>query len=77
KTFYHFTPDSAEQSEIDKENSVHQIVGRYIANQFHGQFHSSRSTTYTFIERIKNNSVIYDFYNYDPYEQASKNTQAL
>src|SRR5699024_3445875 len=58
-------------------DTVNQTVGRYIANQFHSQFQSTRPITYTFVERIRNNSIIYDFYNYDPYEQSSKNAKAL
>ncbi|WP_210136356.1 NERD domain-containing protein [Staphylococcus sp. GDK8D68P] len=77
KTFYHFTADTTNSNESKVNDNIDQTVGRYIANQFHSQFQSTRSTTYTFIERIKNNSVTYDFYNYDPFEQSSINTQAL
>lgn len=77
KTFYHFTVDPSTALENNQEDTVNQTVGRYIADQFHSQFQSTRPTTYTFIERIRNNSVTYDFYNYDPYEQSSKNTKAL
>lgn len=77
KTFYHFTVDPTLENQSNKENTVNQTVGRYIAEQYHSQFQSSNKATYTFIERIKNNSVIFDFYNYDPYEQAAKNTKEL
>ncbi|MEP9851819.1 hypothetical protein ABDK10_03880 [Staphylococcus aureus] len=80
KTFYHFNVDpndTSTETELNTNQSINQTVGRYIASQYHTQFHSSRQTTYTFIERIKNNSVIFDFYNYDPYEQASQNAKIL
>lgn len=77
KTFYHFTANDTELESNITSDSLNQTIGRYIVNQFHSQFQSTRSTTYTFIERIKNNSVTYDFYNHDPFEQSSINTQAL
>lgn len=77
KTFYHFTVDPTNDTQNNGSDTVNQTVGRYIANQFHSQFQSTRPTTYTFVERIRNNSIIYDFYNYDPYEQSSKNAKAL
>ncbi|MBF7017218.1 hypothetical protein [Staphylococcus durrellii] len=78
KTFYHFNVDP----EQDKNNDIidkteDQIVGRYIANKFHSQFNSTRMTSYTFIERIKNDTVIFDFYSQDPYKEAAYNTKIL
>lgn len=77
KTFYHFDIDSETEISTNNESSVHQTVGRYIAQQYHSQFNTKRTGSYTFIERVKNNSVIYDFYSYDPFEQTAKNTKEL
>lgn len=77
KTFYHFDIDSETEISTNNESSVHQTVGRYIAQQYHSQFNTTRTGSYTFIERVKNNSVIYDFYSYDPFEQTAKNTKEL
>lgn len=77
KTFYHFNADSNLETLSNNDDTVNQTVGRYIANQYHSQFQTTRKTNYTFIERIKNNSVIFEFYNYDPYEQSSQNAKVL
>lgn len=57
--------------------SVEQIVGHYISKQYHSQFDSNRNEIYTFIEKIQNNRVIYEFYQHDPYEQAAINAKIL
>ena len=75
KTFYHFSADN--NITTADANTIDQTVGRYIAQQFHSQFQSTHSTSYTFIERIKNNSVVYDFYSNDPYKEAAYHAQAL
>lgn len=78
KTFYHFNADAnITTTDGDDVNTIDQAVGRYIAQQFHSQFQSTHPTSYTFIERIKNNSVVYDFYSHDPYKEAASNTQLL
>ncbi|MCU5745604.1 hypothetical protein N9R04_02565 [Staphylococcus sp. SQ8-PEA] len=76
KTFYHFTVDP-NQEITTHSRSIHDVVGHYIAKEFHNQFQSTRPTTYTFIERIKNNSIIYDFYQHDPFERAAQNAQIM
>ncbi|WP_251943020.1 hypothetical protein [Staphylococcus sp. Marseille-Q5304] len=76
KTFYHFTIDP--KADLPPERiDLNQIVGRYVATQYHSQFQSSRPSTYTFTEQIKQHSVIYDFYDYDPYETAAVKTREL
>ncbi|MCG7339568.1 hypothetical protein MHZ36_09715 [Staphylococcus sp. ACRSN] len=77
KTFYHFDVNSENEVSNSNETSLNQTVGRYIAQQYHSQFNTTRTGSYTFIERVKNNSVIYDFYSYDPFEQTAKNTKEL
>ncbi|MBF7018801.1 hypothetical protein ISO99_02655 [Staphylococcus sp. 18_1_E_LY] len=78
KTFYHFNVDPEQESDNSMSDKTEdQIVGRYIANKFHSQFNSTRMTSYTFIERIKKNTVIFDFYSQDPYKEAAYNTKML
>ena len=43
-------------------SDVNQIVGHYVSKQYHSQFDSPRSEIYTFVEKIQNNRVIYEFY---------------
>lgn len=80
KTFYHFNVDPEQENDNNNDLSdktEDQIVGRYIANKFHSQFNSTRMTSYTFIERIKKHTVIFDFYSQDPYKEAAYNTKML
>ena len=78
KTFYHFNVDPEQENDNNMSDKTEdQIVGRYIANKFHSQFNSTRMTSYTFIERIKKNTVIFDFYSQDPYKEAAYNTKML
>lgn len=78
KTFYHFNVDPEQDDDINlNDKTEDQIVGRYIANKFHSQFNSTRMTSYTFIERIKKDTVIFDFYSQDPYKEAAYNTKML
>lgn len=58
-------------------SDVNQIVGHYVSKQYHSQFDSPRSEIYTFVEKIQNNRVIYEFYDHDPYEQAAINSKVL
>ena len=58
-------------------SDVNQIVGHYVSKQYHSQFDSPRSEIYTFVEKIQNNRVIYEFYDRDPYEQAAINSKVL
>ncbi|SUK81395.1 Uncharacterised protein [Staphylococcus aureus] len=53
------------------------VVGHYISQQYHDQFNSSRKSIYTFTETVQPNRVIYDFYDYDPYQLAANNAKAL
>ena len=76
KTFYHFDLPTSDHLEGDNQ-SVEQIVGHYISKQYHSQFDSNRNEIYTFIEKIQNNRVIYEFYQHDPYEQAAINAKIL
>ncbi|MCE5089592.1 hypothetical protein [Staphylococcus devriesei] len=76
KTFYHFDAPITDEMPIET-NDVNQIVGHYISKQYHSQFDSPRSEIYTFIEKIQNNRVVYDFYDHDPYEQAAINSKSL
>lgn len=47
-----------------------------LASNIKDQFNSSRKSIYTFTETVQPNRVIYDFYDYDPYQLAA-NTKAL
>ncbi|UDI78367.1 hypothetical protein HYI43_07360 [Staphylococcus taiwanensis] len=76
KTFYHFDAPVSDEMTIESSD-VNQVVGHYISKQYHSQFDSPRSDIYTFIEKIQNNRVVYDFYDHDPYEQASINSKIL
>ncbi|MCI2934195.1 hypothetical protein FH179_06130 [Staphylococcus haemolyticus] len=76
KTFYHFDAPVDDDMQIDT-NDVNQIVGHYVSKQYHSQFDSPRSEIYTFVEKIQNNRVIYEFYDHDPYEQAAINSKVL
>ena len=76
KTFYHFTVDPNKEY-LDAPKSTDDVVGHYIASEFHNQFQSTRPTTYTFIERIRNNSIVYDFYQHDPFERAAMNAKVI
>ena len=76
KTFYHFDLPTSDHLEGD-DQSVEQIVGHYISKQYHSQFDSNRNEIYTFVEKIQNNRVIYEFYQHDPYEQAAINAKIL
>ena len=62
---------SGNKAKIDK------VVGHYISQQYHDQFNSSRKSIYTFTETVQPNRVIYDFYDYDPYQLAANNAKAL
>ncbi|AKS69359.1 hypothetical protein RN70_07470 [Staphylococcus schleiferi] len=73
KTFYHFEG----RIPLKDESDIHQIVGHYIAHQYHNQFQSELRTHYTFSENIHENEVTYQFNKYDPYEMAEKATQNL
>lgn len=76
KTFYHFSAEPENDIEV-KNESLDQIVGRYIVNQYQSQFQSSRKDIYTFTEKIKNNRVEFDFYDHDPYLSAAVNSKEL
>ena len=77
KTFYHFdVPDKhidKDQQPLDRDK----IVGHYISEQYHEQFNTTREGVYTFIETLQDNRVIFEFYDYDPYQQAANNAKAL
>lgn len=77
KTFYHFdVPDkhiNLDQQPLNRDK----IVGHYISEQYHKQFNTTREGVYTFIEMLQDNRVIYEFYDYDPYQQAANNAKAL
>ena len=62
---------------LEGDNQSVEIVGHYISKQYHSQFDSNRNEIYTFIEKIQNNRVIYEFYQHDPYEQAAINAKIL
>ncbi|MEL0537674.1 hypothetical protein [Staphylococcus debuckii] len=76
KTFYHFSADPENEIKTESE-SLDQIIGHYIADQYQSQFQSSRRDVYTFTEKIKNNRVEFDFYDYDPYLAAAVNSKEL
>lgn len=77
KTFYHFDASTSDELNIEDFQSVDQVIGHYVAKQYHSQFNSTRNEVYTFIEKIHNNRVIYDFYENDPYQHASQNAKYL
>ncbi|CYC01912.1 Uncharacterised protein [Staphylococcus aureus] len=58
-------------------SNIEKVVGHYISQQYHDQFNSSRKSIYTFTETVQPNRVIYDFYDYDPYQLAANNAKAL
>ncbi|MCP8609377.1 hypothetical protein NMF38_22825, partial [Acinetobacter baumannii] len=76
KTFYHFDVPDEHDTEISNSN-IEKVVGHYISQQYHDQFNSSRKSIYTFTETVQPNRVIYDFYDYDPYQLAANNAKAL
>ena len=67
---------SGKRNKTESE-SLDQIIGHYIADQYQSQFQSSRRDVYTFTEKIKNNRVEFDFYDYDPYLAAAVNSKEL
>ncbi|HEC2172641.1 TPA: hypothetical protein R1915_000692 [Staphylococcus delphini] len=73
KTFYHFEGKAPTTDEHD----LNQIVGHYIANQYHQQFQSALKTSYTFNEVITENKITYEFHEYDPYQLAEKASQNI
>ncbi|ARJ51774.1 hypothetical protein [Staphylococcus lutrae] len=73
KTFYHF----AGQSQATNENELNQIVGHYLAHQYHQQFQSNLNTFYTFNEVVQENQITYVFQPYDPYQIAEKATHNI
>lgn len=76
KTFYHFDVPDEHDTEMSNSN-IEKVVGHYISQQYHDQFNSSRSAIYTFTETVQPNRVVYDFYDYDPYQLAANNAKAL
>lgn len=76
KTFYHFSAEPEREIDV-KQDSIDQIVGHYIADQYQSQFQSTREDVYTFIEKVKNNRVEFEFYDYDPYFTAANNSKKL
>ncbi|MBO1199644.1 hypothetical protein J3T65_09570 [Staphylococcus simiae] len=76
KTFYHFdVPD--EHATDTNSNDVEKIAGHYISEAYHNQFNSPNSAVYTFTETVQPNRVVYDFYDYDPYQLAANNAKLL
>ncbi|WP_114603437.1 hypothetical protein [Staphylococcus sp. EZ-P03] len=76
KTFYHFSAEPEKEIDTNVED-INQIVGHYIADQYQSQFQSTREDIYTFTEKVKSNSVTFDFYDYDPYLTAATNSKEL
>lgn len=77
KTFYHFDVPDKHSDEGNQLYNTDKIVGHYISNRYHNQFNTTRSGVYTFTEILQDNRVIYEFYDYDPYQQAANNAKAL
>lgn len=77
KTFYHFDASVKDELNLSSFSSIDQVIGHYIAKQYHSQFNSTRQEIYTFIEKIQSNRVIFDFYDVDPYQQAALNSKTL
>lgn len=77
KTFYHFDVDAEKPMLHPEAHNLEQIVGQYIASRYHEQHSTAKQRTYTFIERIKNHRIVYDFYDYDPYQKASASSKAI
>ena len=61
KTFYHFDASVKDELNLSSFSSIDQVIGHYIAKQYHSQFNSTRQEIYTFIEKIQSNRVIFDF----------------
>ncbi|PTJ39423.1 hypothetical protein [Staphylococcus simulans] len=76
KTFYHFSAEPEKPIDTNVED-IDQIIGHYIADQYQSQFQSTREDIYTFTEKVKSNSVTFDFYDCDPYLTASVNSKEL
>ena len=53
KTFYHFDASVKDELNLSSFSSIDQVIGHYIAKQYHSQFNSSRQEIYTFIEKYK------------------------